>query len=102
MLVFKQHPYKLIEERMNNMEKTIEIISEKLSSVEKSLDGLSLCHNASVKNYDHNFDIIGKWHKSDRKFHKFVVVAGVRESLHAHIPHIASWLYNAGERHHIP
>lgn len=59
------------------MEKTIEIISEKLSSVEKSLDGLSLCHNASVKNYDHNFDIIGKWHKSDRKFHKFVVVAGV-------------------------
>lgn len=59
------------------MEKTIEIISGKLSNLENELKGLSLCHNASVKNYDGNFDIINKWHKSDRKFHKFVVVAGI-------------------------
>lgn len=59
------------------MEKTIEIISEKVSNLENELKGLSLSHNATVKNYDGNFGIIGKWHKSDRKFHKFVVVAGI-------------------------
>ena len=59
------------------MEKTIEIISEKVSGLEKSLEGVSLCHNATVKNYNDNFDVISGWHKSDRKFHKFVVVAGI-------------------------
>ena len=59
------------------MEKTIEIISEKLSNLENELKGLSLSHNATVKNYDGNFGIIAKWRRSDRKFHKFVVAAGI-------------------------
>ena len=59
------------------MEKTIEIISGKLSSIEENLKGVTLAHAATVKNYDSNFDIIAKWHKADCKFHKLVIVAGV-------------------------
>ena len=36
-----------------------------------------------------------------RDISRIVMVAGVRERLHAHLPHITPWLYNAGERHHI-
>ena len=59
------------------MEKTIEIISGKLSNVEDGLKNLATSYIATIKNYDSNFDTISKWHKSDRKFHKFVVVAGI-------------------------
>lgn len=59
------------------MEKTIEIISEKLSNLENELYGLTSCHNSTVKSYDDNFILISKWRKSDRKFHKLVVVAGI-------------------------
>lgn len=59
------------------MEKTIEIISGKLSNLETGLKKVVEAHIATVNAYDDNFKIMIKWHKSDRKFHKFVVVAGI-------------------------
>lgn len=59
------------------MEKTIEIISEKLSNLEENFKSLAVKHNGTIEAYDSNFVLMANWHKSDRKFHKFVVVAGV-------------------------
>lgn len=59
------------------MEKTVEILSGKISSIEKELSGLTDAHNNTIKIYDNNFVKVANWNHGYRKFRGFVIVAGI-------------------------